>query len=78
MKSNSAVSDVLTEKVAICFNMFSALMIDIIMHNINSTFIVSVKRGSTGMRNIHVTEKPAKPNDFLDSISDHTIFIFST
>ena len=53
--------EMLASDVAVNLNMLSAFMEDIIMSNVNSTTIVTIKRSGSGLWSIHVSQEPAKP-----------------
>ena len=47
--------EMLASDVAVDLNMLGAFVEDIIMSNVNSTTIVTIKRSGSGLRNIHVS-----------------------
>ena len=54
--------EMLVSDVVIDLNMLGAFVEDIIMSNVDSTTIVTIKRSGSGLRSIHVSQEPAKPN----------------
>ena len=75
---NGAASDMLTNKMTIDFYMFGAFMKDIIMSDLNSTSIVTVKISWKTLRNTHFLKKPSKPYKLLGSIRKSMLFCFNT
>ena len=67
----------LASDVAIDLNMLGAFVEDIIMSNVDSTMIVTIKRSGSGLWSIHVSQEPAKPNKLLSGVSKGTIFSLS-
>ena len=47
--------EMLASDVAVNLNMLNAFMEDIIMSNVDSTTIVTIKRSGSGLRSIHVS-----------------------
>ena len=80
MKNNFEISflEMLASDVAIDLNMLGVFVEDIIMSNINSTMIVTIKRSGSGLRNIHVSQEPAKPNKLASGVGKGTILSLST
>ena len=68
----------LASDVAVDLNMLSAFMEDIIMSNVDSTTIVTIKRSGSGLRSIHVSQEPAKPNKLASGVGKGTILCLST
>ena len=58
--------------------MLGAFVEDIIMSNVDSTTIFTIKRSGNGMRSIHVSQKPAKPNKLASGVDNGTILCLST
>ena len=58
-------------------NVLGAFMEDIIMSNVNSTTIVTIKRSGNGLWSIHVSQEPAKPNKLANGVSKGTILSLS-
>ena len=59
-------------------NMFVAFVEDIIMSNLDSTTIVTIKRSGSGLWSIHVSQEPAKPNKLASGVGKGTILSLST
>ena len=57
-----AFLEMLASDVAIDLNVPGAIMEDIIMSNVDSTTIVTIKRSDNGLWSIHVSQEPAKPD----------------
>ena len=70
--------NVLANKVSINLNMFSALMKDIIMSNLNSTSVIIIKINRRGLRDTQIIKKPTYPKKFRDGVSKSLILSFST
>ena len=68
----------LASDVAVDLNVLGVFMEDIIMSNIDSTMIVTIKRSGSGLRNIHVSQEPAKPNKLASGVGKGTILCLST
>ena len=52
--------EMLASDVAVDLNMLGAFMEDIIMSNVDSTMIVTIKRNGSGLWSIHVRQEPDK------------------
>ena len=70
--------EMLASDVAIDLNMLGAFMEDIIMSNVDSTTIVTIKRNGSGLWSIHVSQEPAKPNKLASGVDKGTILSLST
>ena len=68
----------LASDVAADLNMFGAFMEDIIMSNVDSTTIITIKRSGSGLWSIHVSQEPAKPNQLASGVGKGTILSLST
>ena len=68
----------LASDVAVDLNVHGVFMEDIIMSNVDSTTIVTIKRGGSGLWSIHVSQKPAKPEKLASGVSKGTILSLST
>ena len=55
-----AFLEMLASDAAIDLNVLGAFMEDIIMSNVDSTTIVTIKRSGRGLWSIHVSQEPAK------------------
>ena len=70
--------EMLASDVVVDLNMLGAFMKDIIMSNVDSTTIVTIKRSGSGLRSIHVSREPAKPNKLAGGVGKGTILCLST
>ena len=70
--------EMLASDVAVDLNMLGAFVEDIIMSNVNSTMIVTIKRSGSGLRSIHVSQEPLKPDKLDRGVSKGTILSLST
>ena len=67
----------LASDVAVNLNVLSAFMEDIIMNNVDSTTIVTIKRSGSGMWSIHVSQEPMKPDKLTSGVGKGTILSLS-
>ena len=70
--------EMLASDVAVDLNMLGAFVEDIIMSNVDNTTIVTIKRSGSGLRSIHVSQEPAKPNNLTSGVGKGTILCLST
>ena len=70
--------DMLASDVAVDLNMLGAFMEDIIMSNVDSTTIVTIKRSGSGLWSIHVSQEPTKPDKLAGDVNKGTILSLST
>ena len=63
---------------SISIYMLGAFVEDIIMSNVDSTTIVTIKRNGSGLWSIHVSQEPAKPNKLTSGVGKGTILSLST
>ena len=70
--------EMLASDVAVDLNMLGAFVKDIIMSNVDSITIVIIKRSGSGLRSIHVSQEPMKPNKLTSGVSKGTILCLST
>ena len=70
--------EMLASDVAVDLNMLGAFVEDIIMSNVDSTTIVTIKRSGSGLRSIHVSQEPAKPNKLTNGVDKGTILCLNT
>ena len=70
--------EMLASDVAVDFNVLGAFMEDIIMSNVDSTTIVTIKRSGSGLWSIHVSQELAKPDKLASGVSKGTILSLST
>ena len=64
--------------VVVDLNVLDAFMEDIIMSNVDSTTIVTIKRSGSRLCSIHVSEELAKPDMLVGGVSKGTILSLST
>ena len=69
--------EMLTSNVAVDLNMLGTFVEDIIMSNVDSTTIVTIKRSGSGLRSIHVNQEPTKPNKLASGVGKGTILCLS-
>ena len=70
--------EMLASDVAVDLNMLCAFMEDITMSNVDSTTIVTIKWSGSGLRSIHVSQEPAKPNKLASGVGKGMILCLST
>ena len=70
--------EMLASDVAVDLNMLDAFVEDIIMSNVDSTTIVTIKRSGNGLWSIHVSQEPAKPNKLASGVGKGMILSLST
>ena len=70
--------EILASDVAVDLNVLGVFMEGIIMSNINSTTIVTIKRSGSGLWSIHVSQEPAKPDKLTDGVGKGMILSLST
>ena len=68
----------LASDVAVDLNMLGAFIEDIIMSNVDRTTIVTIKRSSSGLWSIYVSQGPVKPNKLASGVGKGTILSLST
>ena len=73
-----AFLEMMTSDVAIDLNVLGAFMEDIIMSNVDSTTIVTIKNSGNGLWSIHVSQELAKPDKLVGGVSKGTILNLST
>ena len=69
--------EMLASDVAVDLNMLGAFVEDIIMSNVDSTTIVTIKRSGSGLWSIHVSQEPVKPNKLVSGVDKGTILSLS-
>ena len=69
--------EMLASDVAVDLNMFGAFVEDIIISNVDSTTIVTIKRSGSGLWSIHVSQEPAKPNKLASGVNKGMILYLS-
>ena len=70
--------EMLASDVAVNLNVLDAFMEDIIMSNVDSTTIVTIKRSGSGLWSIHVSQEPAKLDKLTSGVGKGTILSLST
>ena len=73
-----AFLEMLESDVAVNLNVLGAFMEDIIMSNIDSTTIVTIKMSGIGLWSIHVSQEPVKPDKLSSGVGNGTILSLST
>ena len=69
--------EMLASNVAVDLNMLGTFVEDIIMSNVDSTTIVTIKRSGSGLQSIHVNQEPTKPNKLASGVGKGTILCLS-
>ena len=72
-----AFLEMLASDVVVNFNVLGVFMEDIIMSNVDSTMIVTIKRNDSGLWSIYVSQEPAKPNKLAGGVGKGTILCLS-
>ena len=67
----------LASDVAFNLNVLGAFMEDIIMSNVDSTTIVTIKRSGSGLWSIHVSQEPTKLDKFAGGVDKGMILNLS-
>ena len=67
----------LASDVAVDLNMLGAFVEYIIMSNVDSITIVTIKRSGSGLWSIHVSQELAKPNKLASDVGKGTILCLS-
>ena len=70
--------EMLASDVAVDLNMLGTFVEDIIMSDVDSTTIVTIKRSGSGLRSIHVSQEPAKPNKLASDVGKGTVMCYYT
>ena len=70
--------EMLASDVAVNLNVLDAFMEDIIMSNVDSTMIVTIKRSGSRLWSIHVSQEPAKLDKLTSGVGKGTILSLST
>lgn len=68
----------MTYKIAVNINVLGALMKDIIMSDLNSIEVVTIKRSIGVLRYTHILEKPTNLKKLRNSVNKSAIFSFGT
>ena len=69
---------ILVSDMAIDLNVLGAFMEDIIMNNVDSTTIVTIKRSGSGLWSIYVNQEPAKLDKVVGGVGKGTILSLNT
>ena len=70
--------EMLMSDVAIDLNMLGTFVEDIILSNVDSTTIVTIKRSGSGLWSIHVSQKPTKLDKLASGVGKGMILCLST
>ena len=70
--------EMLSNDVAVDLNVLSAFIEDIIMSNVDSTTIVTIKKSGSGLWSIYVSQELAKPDKLAGGVGKGTILSPST
>ena len=73
-----AFLEMLASDVTVNLNVLGAFMEDIIMSNVDSTTIVTIKRNGNGLWSIHVNQEPANPDKLVGGVGMGAILSLST
>ena len=73
-----AFLEMLASDAAVDLNVLGVFMEDIIMSNVDSTTIVTIKRSSSGLWSIHVNQEPTKSDKLASGVDKGTILSLST
>ena len=73
-----AFLEMLASVVAVNLNVLGVFMKDIIMSNVDSTMIVTIKRSDKGLWSIHFSQEPAKPDKLACDIGKGMVLNLST
>ena len=73
-----AFLEMLASDAAVDLNVLGVFIKDIIMSNVDSTTIVTIKRSGSGLWSIYVSEELAKPDMLVGGVSKGTILSLST
>ena len=72
-----AFHEILMSDMAVNFNVLGAFMEDIIMSNINSIAIITIKRSFSELWSIQVSQEPSKPEKLTNDVNKGTILSYS-
>ena len=64
--------------MVIDLNVIGVFMEDIVMSNVDSTTIITIKRSGNGLCSIHVRQKPLKPDKLAGGVNKSMILSLST
>ena len=68
----------LASDVAIDLNVLGAFIEDIVMTNVDSTTIITIKRSGSRLQSIHVNQEPSKPDKLAGGVGKSTILSLDT
>ena len=68
----------LANNVAVDLNVLVAFMEDIVISNVDSTTIITIKRSGNGLCSIHVRQKPLKPDKLAGGVNKSMILSLRT
>ena len=72
-----AFLEMLASDVAVDLNVLGAFVEDIIMSNVNSTMIVTIKKSGSGLWGIHVSQELAKAGKLVGGVNKGSILSLS-
>ena len=70
--------EMLVSNVVVDLNVLGVFMEDIIMSNVDSTMIATIKRSGSRLWSIHVNQEQAKPDKLTSGVDKGTILSLST
>ena len=73
-----AFLEMLAGDVAVNLNLLSVFMEDIIMSNVDSTTIVTIKRNDSGLWSIHASQEPVKLDKLVGGVGKGMILNLGT
>ena len=73
-----SAKEILASDVVVDLNVLGAFMEDIIMSNVDSTTIVTIKRSGSGLWSIHASREPAKLDKLVGGVSKGMILSLNT
>ena len=73
-----ACLEMLASDMAVDLNVLGVFMEDIIISNVDSTTIVTIKRSGSRLWSIHVSQEPTKPDKLAGGVGKGTILSLST
>ena len=73
-----AFLEMLASDVAVNLNVLGVVMEDIVMSNVDSIMIITIKRSSSGLWSIHVSQEPSKPDKLTSGVGKSMILSLGT
>ena len=70
--------EMLASDVAVDLNVLSMFMEDIVMSNVVSTTITTIKRSGSGLWSTHVSQEPSKPGKLVGGVNKSMILNLGT